>query len=61
MIHKIKSLFKIPTALEVAANDLAFAELEALAAESNLEYWGSQVPMLEARCVRLREFLRGDK
>jgi hypothetical protein len=53
----IKNLFKTPTPLQMAANELAEAERELLKAETYAEYAGSIVAYNTNRTKRLRAYM----
>tara|TARA_R110000868_G_scaffold396363_1_gene668512 strand:+ start:164 stop:343 length:180 start_codon:yes stop_codon:yes gene_type:complete len=50
-------MFKMPTPLEVAAAQLATAELELLKAETGVEYASSMVAFNKAQIKRLRAYI----
>lgn len=54
---EIKQMFMVPTPLEVAAAQLAEAELELLKAETGVEYAGSMVSFNKAQIKRLRAYI----
>jgi hypothetical protein len=54
---EIKQMFKMPTPLEVAAAQLAEAELQLLKAETGVEYAGSMVAFNKAQIKRLRAYI----
>ena len=54
---EIKQMFKMPTPLEVAAAQLATAELELLKAETGVEYASSMVAFNKAQIKRLRAYI----
>ena len=54
---EIKQMFKMPTPLEVAAAQLAEAELELLKAETGVEYAGSMVMFNKAQIKRLKAYI----
>lgn len=53
----ISNIFKRPDAQSKAMEELAEAELGLLTAQTNAEYWDSQVVYNQARVERLKEFL----
>lgn len=53
----IKRLYTRPSPAEIAAKELASAELELLSAQTHKEYAQSLIDYNEARCKRLRTFL----
>lgn len=53
----ISNLFARKTAQSKAAEELAEAEVGLLAAQTNAEYWDSQVAYNTSRVERLKEFL----
>jgi hypothetical protein len=57
MIRTLKTLFRRVTPAEVAAKELAEAELALLTAFTHREYAQSLIDYNEARCKRLRSFL----
>jgi hypothetical protein len=54
---EIKAMFKMPTPLEVAAAQLAEAELELLKAETGVEYASSMVSFNKAQIKRLKAYI----
>ena len=50
-------MFKMPTPLEVAAAQLATAELELLKAETGVEYASSMVAFNKAQIKRLKAYI----
>jgi predicted outer membrane protein len=50
-------MFKMPTPLEVAAAQLATAELELLKSETGVEYASSMVAFNKAQIKRLRAYI----
>jgi predicted outer membrane protein len=54
---EIKAMFKMPTPLEVAAAQLATAELELLKSETGVEYASSMVAFNKAQIKRLRAYI----
>jgi hypothetical protein len=54
---EIKQMFKMPTPLEVAAAQLATAELELLKAETGVEYASSMVAFNKAQIKRLKSYI----
>jgi L-lactate utilization protein LutC len=54
---EFKQMFKLPTPLEVAAAQLATAELELLKAETGVEYAGSMVAFNKAQIKRLKSYI----
>jgi hypothetical protein len=54
---EFKSVFKTPSPLQVAANELALAELELLSAESAVEYAVAMVSFNQSRVKRLKAYL----
>ena len=54
---EIKQMFKMPTPLEVAAAQLATAELELLKAETGVEYASSMVAFNKAQIKRLKAYI----
>ena len=54
---EFKQMFKLPTPLEVAAAQLATAELELLKAETGVEYASSMVAFNKAQIKRLRAYI----
>lgn len=57
MIKDIKRIMRRLTPAEVAAKELADAELELLTALTHREYAQSLIDYNESRCKRLRTFL----
>ena len=57
MIKHIKRLLRRMTPAEVAAKELADAELELLTAMTHKEFAQSLIDYNESRCKRLRSFL----
>jgi len=57
MIRTIRSLFRRVTPAEVAAKELATAELELLTALSHRDYAQASIDYNETRVKRLRAFL----
>ena len=57
----ISNIFKRPTAQSKAVEELAEAEVGLLTAQTNAEYWDSQVVYNQARVERLKEFLGYDR
>jgi hypothetical protein len=54
---EIKQMFKMPTPLQVAANELANAELELLKAETGVEFASSLVTFNKQRVTRLKAYM----
>jgi hypothetical protein len=54
---EIKAMFKMPTPIEVAAAQLATAELELLKSETGVEYASSMVSFNRAQIKRLRAYI----
>jgi hypothetical protein len=54
---ELKSFFKMPTPLQVAANELAQAELELLKAETGVEFASSLVTFNKSRVKRLKAYM----
>jgi hypothetical protein len=54
---ELKSFFKMPTPLQVAANELAQAELELLKAETGVEFASSLVTFNKQRVKRLKAYM----
>ena len=54
---EIKAMFKMPTPLEVAAAQLATAELELLKSETGVEYASSMVSFNRAQIKRLKAYI----
>jgi hypothetical protein len=54
---ELKQMFKMPTPLEVAAAQLATAELELLKAETGVEYASSMVAFNKAQIKRLKAYI----
>jgi hypothetical protein len=54
---EIKQMFKMPTPLEVAAAQLATAELELLKSETGVEYASSMVSFNKAQIKRLKAYI----
>lgn len=57
----ISNLFARKTAQSKAAEELAEAEVGLLTAQTNAEYWDSQVAYNTSRVERLKEFLGYDQ
>ena len=57
MIQQLKRIMRRLTPAEVAAKELADAELELLTALTHREYAQSLIDYNESRCKRLRAFL----
>ena len=57
----ISNIFTRKTAKSKAAEELAEAEVGLLTAQTNAEYWDSQVVYNQARVERLKEFLGYDR
>jgi len=57
MIQSIKRILRRLTPAEVAAKELADAELELLTALTHREYAQSLIDYNESRCKRLRSYL----
>lgn len=55
---KFHNPFRLPSAREIAARQLAESERELLRAELGLEQWQAQRDMLISRCARLRATLQ---
>ncbi len=51
------NLFKMPTPMEVAARQLATAELELLRSETGVEFASSMVAFNKAQIKRLRAYI----
>jgi hypothetical protein len=54
---ELKQMFKMPTPIEVAAAQLATAELELLKSETGVEYASSMVSFNRAQIKRLRAYI----
>ena len=54
---QIKEMFKMPTPIEVAAKQLATAELELLKAETGVEFATSLVSFNKAQIKRLKSYV----
>jgi hypothetical protein len=54
---EFKQMFKMPTPLEVAAAQLATAELELLKSETGVEYASSMVSFNKAQIKRLKAYI----
>ena len=54
---ELKQMFKMPTPLEVAAAQLATAELELLKSETGVEYASSMVAFNKAQIKRLKAYI----
>ena len=54
----MKNIWRKPTALELAAEQLEQAKRSRLEASANFEYWQAMQAMLEVRIARLRDALR---
>jgi hypothetical protein len=54
---ELKQMFKMPTPIEVAAAQLAEAELQLLKSETGVEYAGSMVSFNKAQIKRLRAYI----
>ena len=54
---ELKAVFKMPTPLEVAAKQLATAELELLKAETGVEYASALVTFNRTQIKRLRAYI----
>ena len=54
---ELKQMFKMPTPHEVAAAQLATAELELLKSETGVEYASSMVSFNKAQIKRLRAYI----
>lgn len=57
----ISNIFKRPTAQSKAVEELAEAEVGLLTAQTNAEYWDSQVAYNTSRVERLKDFLGYDR
>ena len=57
----ISNIFARKTAQSKAAEELAEAEVGLLTAQTNAEYWDSQVAYNTSRVERLKEFLGVDR
>ena len=57
----ISNIFARKTPQSKAMEELAEAELSLLTAQTNAEYWDSQVVYNQARVERLKEFLDVDR
>lgn len=57
LYYAIKKMLKMPTPAEVAAIELASAELELLQAETGVEFASSAVTFNKNRIKRLKAFL----
>lgn len=51
------AFFKLPTPMQVAANELAQAELELLKAETGVEFASSLVTFNKSRVKRLKAYM----
>lgn len=54
---ELKEMFKMPTPIEVAAKQLATAELELLKAETGVEYASALVTFNKTQIKRLRAYI----
>ena len=54
---ELKETFKMPTPIEVAAKQLATAELELLKAETGVEYASALVTFNKTQIKRLRAYI----
>jgi hypothetical protein len=54
---ELKEVFKLPSPIEVAAKQLATAELELLKAETGVEYASALVTFNKAQIKRLRAYI----
>ena len=54
---ELKAFFKMPTPIEVAAKQLATAELELLKAETGVEYASALVTFNKTQIKRLRAYI----
>jgi hypothetical protein len=54
---EFKSMFRMPTPLQMAARELANAELELLKAETGVEFASSLVTFNKQRVTRLKAFM----
>lgn len=57
IIEELKRLYRRPTPAEVAARELACAELDRLTAQTHVEFYQATVAYNDARIKRLRKFL----
>lgn len=57
MLSRFKKLYKLPSPQAVAAQELAAAELDKLAAQTRLEQAKAEVDYNTARITRLRKYL----
>lgn len=57
LYSELKAMFKMPTPIEVAAAQLAEAELQLLKSETGVEYAGSMVSFNKAQIKRLRAYI----
>ena len=57
LVEQLKRLCRRPTPAEVAAREMALAELDKLSAQTAVEYAQSVVAYNDARIRRLRKFL----
>ena len=58
IMSDLKTIFKTPTPLQVAATELAQAELELLKAETGVEFASSLVTFNKQRVTRLRSYIK---
>lgn len=54
---ELKQMLKMPTPLQVAANELTQAELELLKAETGVEFASSLVTFNKSRVKRLKAYM----
>lgn len=57
-IKRTFDIFRTPTALEIAARELALAERQLLEAESGREYATAMVEYNKERIFRLRKYIK---
>jgi len=57
MLNDFKRMFKMPSPLQMAATELAEAELELLKAETGVEFAASLVTYNKQRIKRLKAYL----
>lgn len=57
-IKRTFDIFRTPTALEIAARELALAERQLLEAESGREYATAMVDYNKERIFRLRKYIK---
>lgn len=57
LYRELKAMFKMPSPIEVAAAQLATAELELLKAETGVEYASALVTFNKTQIKRLRAYI----